>query len=268
MPVTHSFEFSVASNGSGKPDSHIELDVLLPTTEAWSRERLPSEVSRLAPHLPAPDPLPALSGSSAGGYIAYLVGLPLNIPTLPHTESKALVGIYPITDLQADFFAKPVKVPFKGIKFDEKARNVYAPMQDPNGPILTFTEGTPQTNPRFNFYMWAQVTGLWHELLFDATQRAEGYVQKTSIPNVLASLDASSIQQIPPIFSVHGTKDAAVDVTQSTELVRVLKENGVQVEYEERQGVDHLFDQFDPQEEMRQMWAFILKQFGVSAPAS
>lgn len=85
----------------------------------------------------------AVSGSSAGGYLALLAGLATG-PVKP----KVILPIYPITDPLGIFFTTPQKHPAGHIE-----RAALEPYLDPKAPAQTHTarEGDPRA--KFYFYM-------------------------------------------------------------------------------------------------------------------
>lgn len=81
----------------------------------------------------------------------------------------------------------------------------------------------------------------------------------TNIPasafSVAAALESGGFT-VPPTYIVHGTIDDKVPIKQSTDVVAVLREKRIAVDYEELDGLNHLFDR-EPQYQMERMYAFI-----------
>lgn len=113
---------------------------------AWSATELPKELAAAGDNngtlLDATRI--AVSGSSAGGYLALLAGLYATGPVKP----KVILPIYPITDPLGTFFTTPQPHPAGHIE-----RAALGPCLDPKAPVQTRTawEGDPRA--RFYFYM-------------------------------------------------------------------------------------------------------------------
>ncbi len=73
---------------------------------------------------------------------------------------------------------------------------------------------------------------------------------------------ATSLEECPPpTYIVHGTIDGKVPCKQSQDVYEVMSHNGWNVVYDERPGLDHLFDR-SQDEEMQEMYAFVKKVLG------
>lgn len=141
-----------------QPDYRLCPQVRLPdiladchVAVAYTKEQLPSLIAKAAPHLPPLAAVPLLSGSSAGGYLALLLGLPLSLPDFPRVPSVAIAAIYPITDMDAAFFKRPAQEPFRG-RVEEKPE-VYRPFEDPEAEVCTAVDAR---DPRSRFYTWGE----------------------------------------------------------------------------------------------------------------
>lgn len=86
----------------------------------------------------------AVSGSSAGGYLALLAGLYATGPVKP----KVILPIYPITDPLGTFFTTPQKHPAGHIE-----RAALEPYLDPKAPVQTRTAWEDDPRAKFYFYM-------------------------------------------------------------------------------------------------------------------
>ncbi|KAG6362287.1 hypothetical protein INS49_010517 [Diaporthe citri] len=163
----------------------------------------------------------AVSGSSAGGYLALLAGLYATGPGKP----KVVLPIYPITDPLGTFFTTPQPHPAGHI---EKA--ALEPYLDPKAVVQTRTawEGDPRA--KFYFYMLqeANLAKLLHIQDGDDTFIVAPQIRRRG--------------SFLPTFIVHGDADKFVGVEQSDEVVDALRDVGAVVEYERPEGLDHVFD--------------------------
>lgn len=179
----------------------------------------------------------AVSGSSAGGYLALLTGLYATGPVKP----KVILPIYPITDPLGTFFTTPQPHPAGHIE-----RAALEPYLDPKAPVQTRTawEGDPRA--KFYFYMMQEA------ILAKLLQIKEGDDTFIVAPQIRKT------GGYLPTFIVHGDADKFVGVEQSDEVVDALRDVGAVVEYERPQGLDHIFDQ-KPDVELEGYYAFFKK---------
>ncbi|KAG8159201.1 hypothetical protein KVR01_010862 [Diaporthe batatas] len=164
----------------------------------------------------------AVSGSSAGGYLALLAGLYATGPVKP----KVVLPIYPITDPLGTFFTTPQKHPAGHIE-----RATMEPYLDPKAPVQTRTAW--ENDPRAKFYFYMMQEAILAKLLH-IKEGDDSYIIAPQI---------QKRQSYPPTFIIHGDADKFVGVEQSDEVVEALRVVGAIVEYERPQGLDHLFDQ-------------------------
>ncbi|KZO97090.1 alpha/beta-hydrolase [Calocera viscosa TUFC12733] len=131
----------------------------------WVREELPG---LLGEGKVDPTRL-ATSGSSAGGYICLLSGLPISGVTPP---PKALLPIYPITNSLGPFFVtpqRPVKYSEDGYIYTDEDMKVH---RDPTSTLLSeaFQPRVPgkpfARDNRMNFYTYMVQEGNLAQLLF------------------------------------------------------------------------------------------------------
>lgn len=176
-----------------------------------------------------------VSGSSAGGYLAFLAGL-YAVP-----KPNVILPIYPITDPLGIFFTTRQEKPFRGIR---TSHEIVAPFLDPDGEVVT---DCSVESPRNKLYVWMQQEGILKDLLHmtlgDDTFRIARSVHE---------------HKLPPTYVVHGDIDTAVGVEQADEVVGVMKGLDMEVEYERLHGVEHVFD-WEPTVELERMYRFFLK---------
>ncbi|KAJ0114271.1 hypothetical protein J7T55_010660 [Diaporthe amygdali] len=163
----------------------------------------------------------AVSGSSAGGYLALLAGLYATGPGKP----KVVLPIYPITNPLGTFFTTPQPHPAGHV---DKA--TLEPYLDPKAPVQARTLWENDPRASFYFYMLqeANLAQLLHIEQGDDTFIIAPQIRKKG--------------SFYPTFIVHGDADRFVGVEQSDEVVDVLREVGAVVEYERPKGLDHIFD--------------------------
>lgn len=202
---------------------------------AFIRTQLPSilgedkaDVSRLA-----------VSGSSAGGYLALLAGLYVE------PKPKVIVPIYPITDPLGSFFTTPQLTMPSGS--DEEM----APYLDPNAPVVSSSGLKPEEDSRASMYGYMLRTATLARLLGvprDDENAALPYRVSRNIKE----------RGLPPAYIMHGDADRAVGVEQADEVVGAMVGCGVDIVYERVSGKDHLFDA-EPGYENRKLYEFVLK---------
>ena len=130
------------------------------------------------------------------------------------------------------------------------------PHLDPASPELS---NSSLTSPRAIVYHYALQEALWHHLwLVNAPKQSPTASMDPSSFNVSARLKLAKKNgvEVPPMFITSGTKDDKVDPKGAEVLVEQLKEHGVDFEWDEREGLDHLFDQ-SVDEKMDTMHAFL-----------
>ena len=177
----------------------------------------------------------AVSGSSAGGYLAFLAGLYIE------PKPKIILPIYPITDPLGTFFTTSQPHPFGGPRTDPEP---LASFLDPDGEVVVNNENDSQRNQLY-FYMLqeANLASLLHMKPGDDTYRIAKKVYE---------------RRLPPTYVVHGDDDHAVGVEQADEVVGVMVGLGMEVEYERLHGVDHLFDR-EERYDLANMYKFMTK---------
>ncbi|THV01150.1 alpha/beta-hydrolase [Dendrothele bispora CBS 962.96] len=207
-----------------------------------------------------------LSGSSAGGWLSLLCGTGIGFDesSLPRPPPvQGIAAIYPITDLQDPFWStKKHPVSYMGRIISKEEVQPFLNADD----VGSRTANSALDSPRSMFYHYMVQEGIETELLLGDTG-----IEPTaySIAPALKSLTKSPGKyNLPPTFVVHGTADTKVPVAQAQDVAAALEElkkaQGVNVdyEYEEVEGVDHLYDR-EPGCEMERMYKFINKIFKI-----
>lgn len=196
-----------------------------------------------------------LSGSSAGGWQALMLGLGMCANTSPsHLQKiKGIAAIYPITTMDHPFFLEK-QVPFGGYISDPP--KVFAAYRDASTSVVS---NTLQLQSRNRFYMHAQQEALFPSLLFDDEQRANGWLQKTDVAAFIRQSKPERTAAFPSVYIIHGAKDTAVDVDQARRVAEALRAMNVAMSYDEISDKDHLWDSFEPNVELSTMYNFVLR---------
>ncbi|TKA31669.1 hypothetical protein B0A50_01747 [Salinomyces thailandicus] len=184
----------------------------------------------------------AVSGSSAGGYLAFLAGLYVD------PKPQVILPIYPITDPFGTFFTTSQPHPMGGGRTDPQTVMDFL---DPKGEVVTSSNGSSKRDQMY-FYMMqeANLSKLLGMKLGDDTYRIARQIHQ---------------HRLPPTYVIHGDSDRAVGVEQADEVVGVMYGLGMDVKYERLHGIDHLFDR-DEKYELEGMYEFMLKHLGIREP--
>ncbi|KAF5391612.1 hypothetical protein D9757_002426 [Collybiopsis confluens] len=204
-----------------------------------------------------------LNGSSVGGWISQIVGNSIGFkeagiaPVIHKDSIKGIVSVYPMTNLEDEFFKKQYKplgiigaavgLPEDRIIADEEV----ARFIDPENPDSR-TANAPFDGPRTLLYFYAVQEGIVEKLLLGGTGLSGSVF---SVPQHFRNL--SSAEGVPPIYLIHGDSDGSVPVTSSQHVAAAVRALGHKdFTYVELKGVDHLYDQ-EPEESMEGMYVFI-----------
>lgn len=185
----------------------------------------------------------AVSGSSAGGYLALLAGLYVE------PKPQVILPIYPITDPLGTFFT--TSQPGSSQKGDINA--TVQPFLDRNATAAANNE---PGSSRGNMYSYMLAHANLAELLHFETKEAPQHSSSNDKWRVARQI---AKQRLPPAYIVHGTADLDVGVEQADEVVGVMVGEGLEVKYERLEGKDHLFDVKDPSEKLLAMYEFMHK---------
>lgn len=203
------------------PQTPVE-DILQDALDSlsWIQNKLPQELE--ASGVTVDTSRIAVSGSSAGGYLAFLVGLYSEI------RPKAVLAMYPITNPLGEFFAKPQPIP-KGQYLDE---TLISPFLDRNADQVS--ENDP-SSPRQTLYLY----------MLKSANLASLLSIKAGDDRYIVADQLRRRGNYPPTYIVHGDADRSVGVEQSDEVVQALKDIGVEFVYERPAGIDHAFDRVE-----------------------
>ncbi|KAK3618455.1 hypothetical protein LTR56_024632 [Elasticomyces elasticus] len=199
---------------------------------AFIRNKLPSlagdgaiDVSRLA-----------VSGSSAGGYLAFLAGLYVE------PKPKIILPIYPITDPLGLYFTTLQPPSFGGPPPDVKVLERFI---DLSSDVVAFNEPDSKRNGMYTYMLQeANLASLLKVKPGDDTWRVAKKIYERGLP---------------PTYVVHGDADTAVGVDQADEVVGVMVGLGMPVVYERLHGVEHLFDKKEDVM-LEKMYEWMMKQ--------
>jgi acetyl esterase/lipase len=185
----------------------------------------------------------AVSGSSAGGYLALLAGLYVE------PKPQVILPIYPITDPLGTFFT--TSQPGSSQKGNVDA--TVQPYLDRNAAAVANND---PGSSRGNMYSYMLSHANLAELLHFDTKEDP---QHNSSNDKLRVARQIAKHRLPPAYIVHGTADLDVGVEQADEVVGVMVGEGLEVKYERPAGKDHLFDVKDPGEKLESMYEFMHK---------
>jgi acetyl esterase/lipase len=207
----------------------------------------------------------AVSGSSAGGYLALLAGL------YADPKPTVILPIYPITDPLGWFFITSQPPPFGR---QVVSREELAPYLDPKGEVQVNND--PDNGMRKNMYVRMMADANLAKLYHTPTpEEAKPYRISRNIYE----------RGLPPTYVLHGDADAGVGVSfvptyswfgellilfkveQADEVVGAALGCGIEVEYERVHGKDHSFDN-GPDYENEKFYSFMLKHLNFGGKAS
>lgn len=183
----------------------------------------------------------AVSGSSAGGYLALLAGLYVE------PKPQVILPIYPITDPLGTFFTTSQPGSSQKADFDATVQ----PYLDRKAAAVANNE---PGSSRGNMYSYMLAHANLAELLHFETK---GDAQHNSSNDKWRVARQIAKQRMPPAYIIHGTADLDVGVEQADEVVGVMIGEGLEVQYERLEGKDHLFDVKDPSEKLESMYEFM-----------
>ena len=198
----------------------------------------------------------ALTGSSAGGWIAFWIGLGM-LPGLEPailSNIRAIAPIYPITTMDHPFFLEK-QTPFLGRLSNPESD--FTPFKSTTAPVISNTAEIPMRN---KMYMHAQQEALFPTLLFSKEQIEQGWLQKTDVNQYIENESTPEQRsKWAPIYMIHGALDSAVDIDQARLAKKALDKVGVNAVLEERPDKDHLWDLLEPEEKFEGYWQFLSK---------
>ena len=182
----------------------------------------------------------AVSGSSAGGYLALLAGL------YADPKPGVIMPIYPITDPLGTFFVNPQPPPL-GRKAASKEQ--VTPYLDPNAEAVASCIPDIEKDSRMQMYTYMLQSANLAQLLGvpDPEDAAPFRISRCVYEH-----------RLPPAFFLHGDMDSAVGVEQADEVVGAMLGCGIDVQYERPHGKDHFLDT-GVEYENDAMYSFMLK---------
>lgn len=193
----------------------------------------------------------AISGSSAGGYLALLAGLYLE------PKPRVILPIYPITDPLGIFFTTSQPGPLdKDGAVETKKRVAHATVEPYLNLDATAVANNASDSTRSQMYSYMLSHANLAELLhFDTKSHPQHNTSndKWRIAKQIAKL------RLPPAYVVHGTADVDVGIEQADEVVGVMVGEGLDVKYARLEGKEHLFDAKYPTEKLQSMYEFMHK---------
>jgi len=185
----------------------------------------------------------AVSGSSAGGYLALLAGLYIE------PKPKVILPIYPITDPLGIFFTTSQPG-------SSKAGNVDATVQSYLDRTVAAVANNAPGSSRGNMYSHMLLHANLAELLHFEMEPGPQHNSSNDKWRVAKQI---ARRRLPPAYIIHGTADLDVGVEQADEVVGVMVGEGLEVRYERLDGKDHLYDVKDPTEKLESMYEFMHK---------
>ncbi|KAK5109150.1 hypothetical protein LTR62_007512 [Meristemomyces frigidus] len=177
----------------------------------------------------------AVSGSSAGGYLAFLAGLYVE------PKPQLILPIYPITDPLGLFFTTSQPPALGGGEPDMEA---VKPFLDVHAEVVASNERGGKRDGMYGYMLKsANLADLLKMEVGENTWRVARMIHERGLP---------------PAYVVHGDVDSAVGVEQADEAVGVMVGLGLEVRYERLHGVEHLFDKQETVE-LEKMYEFMTK---------
>ncbi|CCG83333.1 protein of unknown function [Taphrina deformans PYCC 5710] len=187
----------------------------------------------------------AVSGSSAGGYLALLLAL-------RDSKLRSCLAIYPITDPLGDFFVTSQPTPAY-----EKAQ--VQPFLDENAPVMSCNDPSSARNKMYFDMMasanLAQLLKLKQSQMGDSSR----YIVAAEVESLTEG------QKVCPIYMVHGNADRFVGIEQAYVVRDALNAKGMSNVFDEVDGADHSFDT-DPSITMDNMYEFARRHWQYKSP--
>lgn len=165
----------------------------------------------------------AISGSSAGGYLALLAGLYLD------PKPQVVMPIYPISDPHGTFFVNSQPAPMQRYL---ASREELAEYLDPKAERVANCGPLPD-DKRMHMYVRMMADANLAKLL--GIPDVDSAAPYRISPNVHK-------HRLPPAYFLHGDADSCVGVEQADEVVGTMLGCGLEVQYERVHGKDHFMD--------------------------
>ncbi|KAF9523099.1 Alpha/Beta hydrolase protein [Crepidotus variabilis] len=187
-----------------------------------------------------------VSGSSAGGYLAYLASIHAS------PKPKAFVSLYSLGgNLLLDNYVVPkTKAFITGAPFITDP-SPYLPLintkYDAGAPPTVAVPYNDSSNPRLMYYCWVLQSATMLEVITGVSgisaklaalpldDRAE------AVPKEARSLFPSlaSPSSFPPTLFIHGSDDTSISIKESQTAHELLKKGGIETEFVETSGGEH-----------------------------
>ena len=182
----------------------------------------------------------AISGSSAGGYLALLAGL------YADPKPNVILPIYPITDPLGWFFTTSQPPPMGRPLL---SREELAEYLDPNASPVANNNPDPAKGKRQNMYV---------RMLADANLAQLYHVSDPEVAKPFRISRNIYEHCLPPTYVLHGDADTAVGVEQADEVVGAALGLSVDVVYERVHGKNHFLDTA-PEYENKRFMEFMMR---------
>ena len=191
----------------------------------------------------------AVSGSSAGGYLALLAGLYVD------PKPNVIMPIYPITDPLGTFFTNSQPPP---LSRPPASKEKVAPYLDRSAEQVANCIPNPEVDSRMQMYTYMLQSATLAELLgvADAKEAAPFRISRCVYEYGL-----------PPAYFLMGDSDSAVGVEQADEVVGAMLGCGIDVQYERIHGKDHFLDT-GADYENDAMFSFMMKHLNFDSSVS
>jgi acetyl esterase/lipase len=202
-----------------------------------------------------------LSGSSAGGWGALMLGLGLlpRYSTLP--VPMAVIAIYPITTVAANrapYFHKPLKPLPWAYSPQAKIGQELIPDELLRGHMDRSTSVLVEAHPmvltsRAPLYTYARQEGIYPNMAL-GIEKAEEYCVPSLIGSTLSSTKTASVPSL--VLIAYGDADVMVEVDQSEQAIKALQDCGApfQLGVHVEAGKNHIWDILDPTAEIPTIW--------------
>ncbi len=165
----------------------------------------------------------AVSGSSAGGYLALLAGLYIE------PKPDVIAPIYPITDPLGTFFTNSQPPPMGRARTHIED---IAPYLDPKAEVVANSGPNGEDKRTLMYVGMMQAANLADLLGIRDPKAAEPWRVSRNVQK----------HGLPPAYILHGDSDTAVGVEQADEVVGAAVGCGLEVVYERPHGKDHFLD--------------------------
>ncbi|KAK4706078.1 hypothetical protein P7C70_g125, partial [Phenoliferia sp. Uapishka_3] len=225
---------------------HSGLDVLedIKSCFSWISNSLNSELLTSGTRLQVDTSRLAVSGSSAGGWCAYMAGS----SALP--KPRAIISIYGMAgDLLSPMYLEPKTKPFFWLTPFMLNDEDFIPYL--NTPSTTRLISTSLDSPRLDYYTWLQQKALFIDVLTGIPGlnakllSLPSYSRPSAIPDSVKAMfpNLNITSSFPPTFFIHGTDDEAVPIEESRTMLEACFQANIEgCKMLEVPGGNHDFD--------------------------